>query len=744
MQHFKELINNEKQFQKQFENEIIDSFKQPNPYRTQHIFGDFQNYVEFNHVGMDGGKFYIEKERLIKTLLVLKKKGLLFHSLVPQIKNKTIFFCDVDYLNENEKIERILVLTKKFLVKEYGVEFIDNFYITKSRTLHRFHIYFPDIILKKDRLNIFWDELNSIFLENNFKGQWIKGTKKAPIDTNVSGGIRYDGFCKYNKVRYEKNTEYLPYLTKNGSNFELDFTFYNNTYLLIDDQVECTKIKKKIPNSLRIDEDLTQSDYSQSLLNGDNSNSITTSCVSTLDYSELDGVSSTFDDDNQVIDQYLQTNSSNSRDLSGFGNYNETTDNLIKYDDKEDDSMDDGNHKTMENLKKQNDDDDEDEDDDIDINRNLRKFNDGNHDTMKNLKKRNEENYDKMEKLRKSGSNEIEEYFGTDAYDFLTEQYPFILSTIKGHRITKVGRMYKNTPRELSFIHLSKTRKDRTCPFTDRVHRKNNTYFMWIEKGGILQHRCFNAECKGRFMTVYTKDDVIYSQVVNDLDFDESDDEIEQDDLWTDIDVALVYLEMNPDLMYSMDVSVKGQEGMFFHFDKEKGIWKSDKGSHVLKKDLAKNFKKYIKKRWKKKISEAVNDEEKKKLVNQRSLLMRKLGDFRNIKNILDALKTLCIVQVELDKNPWYIVANNMVWDLKNNKKVIPRKDEYITNSMTTRFDIVPFDEEMDQYIHDMLFKKLFPNDQERETLLYYLSTTLNGKTLKKFLINLGMICFNL
>ena len=725
MQHFKKIINDESKYKK----EILNSFKKPKPFRTNHVFEDFQNYVKFNHVGMDFGKYYVEKERVIKTLLVLRENRILFNALVPQIENKTIFFCDVDYLNENEKIEGILELTKKFLAEEYGVEFIDNFYITKSKTLHRFHVYFPDIILTKNRLDIYWSDLNSIFMKNDFKGKTVKGTIRPPIDTTVSGGIRYDGFCKFNTNtgRYEKDTEYLPYLTKDESTFELDLAFYNSTYLLIDEQVDCTKNPKKLPNLLRIDEDLTQSDNSQSFLNSDNSNSMNASLVSTLDYSELDGVSSTCDDIEDV-DQLLQTNLSG--DLLNNGNYNETTDNLTQDGDEEDDDMGrdlkkgDENHNTMKNLRKSE------------------KKQCGNEDF---LRKRNDENHNKMENLRRFESNEIEEYFGNDAYDFLIKEYPFILKTIKGHKITKVGRMHKNTPKELSFIHLSKAPKDRTCPFTDRVHRKNNTYFIWIEKTKSLQHRCHHGDCKGRFMTVYTKDDIIYSQVVNDLDIDESDDEIvEQDDLWTDIDVALVYLEMNQNLMYSMDVSQKGQEGMFFHFDKKKGIWKSDKGSHVLKKDLAKNFKKYIKKRWRIKISEAVNDEQKKVLVNQRALLMRKLGDFRNIKNILDALKTLCIVHVVLDNNPWYIVANNMVWDLKNNKKVIPKKDEYITNCMTTRFDIVPLDEEMDQYIHDMLFKRLLPNESERETMLYYLSTALNGNILKKFLINLGMIFSNL
>ena len=119
---------------------------------------------------------------------------------------------------------------------------------------------------------------------------------------------------------------------------------------------------------------------------------------------------------------------------------------------------------------------------------------------------------------------------------------------------------------------------------------------------------------------------------------------------------------------------------------------------------------------------------------------MRKLGDFKNIKNILEALKTLCIVDVDLDNNPWYIVTENMVWDLKNNKKVIPRKDEYITNTQTTRWKKLPFDKDIDKYIEDNIFRKLFPDDEERNVLLYYLATALNGKTLKRFLINLGMI----
>ena len=728
MNHFKEVINNDLQYEK----EIIKSFTQTKPSRTRHAFDNCRNSGEYNHVGMDGGKYYVEKERLIKTLLILKRNGISYNSIVPQIRNKTIFFCDVDHLNENEKIEEILKLIKQFLAKEYDGEFIDNFYITKSKSLHRFHIYFPDIILTKSRLDFFWNDLNVMFLNEGFRGKLVKGIKKAPIDTSVIGGVRYDGFYKFNpeKSRYIENTEYFPYLTKNGSNFKLDLTFYSKTYLLIDEHVDCTRIIKKSPNSSR-NETSIPSDNSQSL-NTDNNNSMNISLVSTLEYSDLDGISSV--DDDIVFNYENDTNSSNN--LVPNFNSNDTIIFSGKSDDEDDDLMRqdfdkniDQNHNTMRNLKKS--DSGEVENDEL---------------MKRNLRKRCEDNHNKMKNLKKYKSNEIEEFFGDDAYDFLIENYPFVLKSIKGHQLQRVARMYKETPREITIISLGKTPKDRKCPFTKRVHRRNNTYYIWIEKTGKLQHRCHHGDCNGKFTTVYTKNEVIFSQVANDLNFDEdSDEEIEKDDLWTDIDVALVYLEMNKNLMYSERVSSrKGEDGMFFHFDERRGIWKADRGSYVLKKDLAKNFKKYIKLRWRKKISEAGTDEFKKSLQTQKALLMRKLGDFKNIKNILDALKTLCIVNVELDTNPWYIVANNMVWDLQKNEKVIPKKEEYVTNTMTTGFDIVPFNEEIDEEIHNKLFKRLFPNDEERATILYYLSTTLNGKILKRFLINLGMIFLNL
>lgn len=503
---------------------------------------------------------------------------------------------------------------------------------------------------------------------------------------------------------YEKNTEYLPYLSKNG-NFELDSTFYDDTYLLVDDQVECSKYrnrKRRAPFRSIDDDILTQNENSQS----HNSDTLS-SQIPSLNYSGLSNVSSfDVDDVDEDIDLLL-----NDDDID-LG-YDTTT-----------------NSREMENSQN------------VQNPENSGKSNDFQH---CGSERKDDEDVNKVRDLKKNKLGPSEEYFGEKAYDFLKEKRPKLLEIMKKHKITKIGRFRKNTANEILFFHLSKETEDRRCPFTGRVHRSNNTYYVWMEKTESLQHRCHGTECKKRFHTVYMKEDALYSQIImNEIGDGYNDNQVmDTDDLWFDIDLAELYLEMNQNLMYSTKVRVKGQDGMFYHFDEKLGIWKSDKGSHVLKKDLATNFKKYIKKKWQEKIYCAIDDGAKKRILNQKVTLMRKLGDFRNIKNILEAVKTLCIVEEELDSNPWYIVTKNMVWDLENNKKVIPRKDEYVTNTQTTRFNKLPFDEEIDKYIDDNIFRKLFPNDKEREIFLLYLCTALNGKTLKKFLINLGMICFH-
>ena len=690
MQHFKDQLQKQFQDELEYKQEIIKRFQITKPYRTDHVFHQFRNYKKWNHVAMDGGKFLIKKDEVIKSLTVLLKEGLTWNSLVPQIQTKSIFFCDIDYLNQDETVEDVLEIMIKYLLTIYDEESVDEIYMLKSKTLHRYHVYFPKIILLKDRLDIFWNDVNSQLMKNGFRGVIEKGQLKPPIDTNIRGGVRYDGFAKYNTrtSRYEYGTEYLPYFTKNTKKFELDYQFYDKTYLLIDDGIQCTGIKKK-----------QQLSYNS---NNIKSKTNTSSNTNNIDLPSQDStcntnsVSSTFDFSQSSYSYSINNSNSESAnadvDMSSASNisFTHSTDST---------SLNDSNLDNTDDTRS----------------------------SVSNKQSTSHVNPDQ-------GSTS-EEYFGQHAYDHLMDNHPSLLKILKGHDIKKIGVCQKGTPNETKFIHLGKTAKDRKCPFTKSTHRHNNTYYIWIKKKGTLQHRCYG--CKGRYENVYVQDDVLYNEFVSD---DDSDDEmLDDDDIWTDVDLAYEYLQVNTNLLYTTEyITKKGEEGTFFHFDEKKGIWVADDHSYILKRDLSRNFKKIIKKQWKQKIRRAKNDTTKKKLINQGAILNRKLGDFKQIRNVLEALKTLCVTNCELDSNPWYFVANNGVMDLRTGEMIIPRKDEYITNARTAKFDIVPFDQEMNDKIHEMLFKKLFPDKSQCETMLYYFSTALNGKTLKKFLINLG------
>ena len=93
--------------------EIRRNFTKDKPTRTWHAFQAYKvkDDQECNHVGMDGGRYFIPKETVIATNLYLRQRAIFYSSLVPQIRDNTILFLDVDHLGEDsfQKLMSLLI-----------------------------------------------------------------------------------------------------------------------------------------------------------------------------------------------------------------------------------------------------------------------------------------------------------------------------------------------------------------------------------------------------------------------------------------------------------------------------------------------------------------------------------------------------------------------------------------------------------------------------------------------------------
>ena len=195
MKHFKEIIdqcqqetNGQNQIQRLTENTLRQKWFKAKPSRTKHVFKNYEidhETNDYNFNAMDGGKFNIESNEVIDHLLLLRKLEMHRIALVFNITDKSKFFMDVDYLNSDEKIEKLMTITMKVLGETYNDDLLKKYYITKSERMNRYHIFLPDIVLIKERLKMIWIEINSECKKQGFNGYFDRktGKTKYPIDT---------------------------------------------------------------------------------------------------------------------------------------------------------------------------------------------------------------------------------------------------------------------------------------------------------------------------------------------------------------------------------------------------------------------------------------------------------------------------------------------------------------------------------------------------------------------------------
>ena len=592
-------------------------------HRTKHAFHEIEDpNGQFNHVGMDGGRFMLEKKQVIQKLLKCRAYGIFMIGLVPFIRDhdKCKFFLDVDHLAENQTIEEVMSNCMKVLKHKYENNLLTKNYITESQCRNRYHVYLPQIILKKQSLKLLWEEINDKFIN-------------TPIDTTASA-LRYDGFWRFDSKktkRYEPNSHYLPYKNQ----FKLDAEFYSDTYLLVDDDVPISKVKSKFTqNSEYIFDNLSSQLNHNHSINSTNSQSLV---------------------DNMANDTWTDSSTSNQQ---------------------------------------------------LEISHDI----------------------DNSEGKTYSTETEIAE--------LLNGKYSFLNHCFRGYKIQKILVYRENMENENVVFSCGKGVKDRSCPFTGMVHRQNNIYFVYQAKKAVLKQKCHSGRCKNKWNVVYDKFEY-FDELV---DSDDEMDDAEDDELWTDADLAIKYLEFNPnDIIYSTNVKSKNTDGMFFIWNEDSGIWQKDVGMYKLKRQITGKFRKYMKRHFKEKIEKCSNQGRRQTLFKAKAVVNSKLGDYSKISGVINAIKTECQNVEQLDPNDYYIVCQNGVYDLIKQEKVKPKRDEYVTNCHVTNFDIQPVNPEDVEYLFENLISKLFPDEQQRETQLIYIATILNGKTLKKFLINLGM-----
>ena len=613
--------------------------------RTKDLFQEIQNPDDqYNHIGMDGGKFMLKKEEVIRKLLKCREYGVLFVGLVPFIRNhdKCKFFFDVDHLAQNQTIEDVMSNCMKVLHHKYEANLLTKNYITKSKSLNRYHVYLPEIILQKQSLRMLWDEINDKFIND-------------PIDISASA-LRYDGFWRFDSKktrRFLPNTDYVPYKNK----FKLDEAFYSDTYLLVNDDTPISKMKSKFAKKIY----LNSEDNPSSQLQDNNSIDFTDSMIEQSQKTQ---------DDDSTLTDLLSLNtqpqsSQNDRSILDLSSSNteSVSDNVVD----------------------------------------------------------NKKTYGVQTKIE----------------ELVNGKYSFLNHCFRDHTIQKIIVYRENQENENVVFSCGKSVKDRTCPFTGTVHRQNNVYFVYQTKNGILKKKCQSSRCKNKWDVVYDK----FNYFDELIDSDDEMDDNEDDELWTDSDLAEKYLEFNPrDIMYSTIIKSKKTDGMFFFWNKDIGIWEQDIGMYKLKRQIAGKFRQYMKRYFKDKIKKCRNQAKRHALCGAKAIVNSKLGDYSKIGSVINALKTGCRNVEQLDSNDFYLVCKNGVYDLIKQETVKPQRDEYVTNCRVTNFNIEKKNDEDIEYLFENLIKKLFPDEEQRETQLTYIATILNGKTLKKILINLGTI----
>ena len=109
------------------------------------------------------------------------------------------------------------------------------------------------------------------------------------------------------------------------------------------------------------------------------------------------------------------------------------------------------------------------------------------------------------------------------------------------------------------------------------------------------------------------------------------------------------------------------------------------------------------------------------------------------IKNIIKCIKVLLIKKIEFDSNPYIVVFDNGIYDIKERIFRLSKREEYVSNYLSTGYNYRPPNQDNINFLKTEYFPKIFVDEDERETYLIYTSTILIGHYIKYFRLNKGV-----
>lgn len=168
----------------------------------------------------------------------------------------------------------------------------------------------------------------------------------------------------------------------------------------------------------------------------------------------------------------------------------------------------------------------------------------------------------------------------------------------------------------------------------------------------------------------------------------------------------------------------------FYFYNKK--YWVLDKENKKISTTISDDF--YFK--LDEHVSNRMRGGATKELIELKKNILCVLGVMK-IKNIIECLKFRLWKEIEFDTDPYVIVFKNGIYDLKEFEFRMSRKDEYISNSLTTGYDYEEVDSNKMDFINEYMYKT-FPDEQERKIYFTYLCTILLGLAPKNFCINNG------
>lgn len=314
-----------------------------------------------------------------------------------------------------------------------------------------------------------------------------------------------------------------------------------------------------------------------------------------------------------------------------------------------------------------------------------------------------------------------------DVHQQIINDYPHLQVVLQQHKLIS-RKIYAESNVEV--FGCSKTKADRTCPFSDRVHRSNNLYFVYNKNKDELIIKCHHAKCQ-------KKGNVVFSSNTRDPFIEkEFDEEIIEGCPVTDTDFAELFAEMYPNWMFNTNVPTKKECGSFFEFNGKFWVW--DKNQMRLKTTISKHFRQRMKELMDEKIEKESRPVVVKKLRQIKERINKHLGNARNIANVRGLLQVELYTEAELDTNDDITVLKNGIFDISTFSFRNSLQEEMVTTLKQTRFEFSERDEEGIERLKMQYLHRIFPCADSRKIHLMYDSTMLDAAMCKNIIINLG------